>query len=352
MNNHRSKTSASSESLSSLISEEDPLYRQHFDFNQRKEWIDTILLELENNLKLFFQVQIGIAKVDQIEKRNQLKEEISQTLDDEVDVLLNKLEQIRTALKPKTLKLYGKYSNILSALQQVQQVLPIKKEVLLPYTRHRTEDEKLQWITGILAYKAKIQNLKRKIKIMQAAIDETKLELFVLTERSPREIQDLIDQSELELVALKRSGDLALQNYQNEISKQILSLDQHPEYRDLVAEHEQKRRKITKLTVQLGLWIKQYDKFVGEPMKELKVLQEDVDQFPEWKEAIYDPQDERYTKLKLSVEQFEDEIAEEKAEQFAKHHAARVIQRAWRKLMAKKKAKRKGKKGKGKGKRK
>ncbi|KAL1375929.1 hypothetical protein pipiens_017190, partial [Culex pipiens pipiens] len=160
-----------------------------------------------------------------------------------------------------------------------------------------------------------------------------KMETFLLKERSPREIQDIIDESELELIALRQSGDRSFAHLQEEVSRKVLDLENSKEYRALVDEHNQKRRKITKLTVQLQLWIKQYDKFVGEPMKELEALENDVAQFPEWKETVYDPQQEQLEQLTFNVEVLEAELIEEQVEKFRIAHAARVLQRAWRQVL-------------------
>lgn len=231
-------------------------------------------------------------------------------------------------------------------------MLPIKEEVLQPYIYKQSEKSKLQYITGILVSKGKINNLRRKVHATQKAIDEMKMETFLLKERSPREIQDIIDESEMELIALRQSGDRSFAHLQEEVSRKVLDLENSKEYRALVDEHNQKRRKITKMTVQLLLWIKQYDKFVGEPMKELEALENDVAQFSEWKEAVYDPQQEQLEQLTFNVEVLEAELIEEQVEKFRIAHAARVLQRAWRQVLVKKaaKKKKKGKKGKGKGK--
>lgn len=248
------------------------------------------------------------------------------------------------------LKIPDKYEYILREVQRLRRMLPIEIETLLPYKRLRTQDEKLQWITNILVTKTKIQSLRNKIQTTQSATEEMKQETVTLIDGSSDEIQQIIDESQQVLIELKHAEDLKFADLQNETSRKTLDLGSLTEYHNLVNEHDQKRRKITKLTVQLQLWIKQYDKFVGEPMKELQELEEEVDQFEGWKETVYDPQLERYEALKASVDQFESELIEEQVGMFRIAHAARIIQRGWRRVLEKRKRKKKNrKKGKRKG---
>ncbi|XP_039444135.1 uncharacterized protein LOC120424153 [Culex pipiens pallens] len=339
-----------------VIGKDDPEYRKYFDFHLQKQWIDSIVDELEDQLVLFFRVYSGIKRLHNSELRNNLKIQIEELMksDAGVEDIVQKLEEIFANCSFENVEVPDNCYHILESIRTLRNMLPIKEEVLQPYIYKQSEKSKLQYITGILVSKGKINNLRRKVQATQKAIDEMKMETFLLKERSPREIQDIIDESELELIALRQSGDRSFAHLQEEVSRKVLDLENSKEYRALVDEHNQKRRKITKLTVQLQLWIKQYDKFVGEPMKELEALENDVAQFPEWKETVYDPQQEQLEQLTFNVEVLEAELIEEQVEKFRIAHAARVLQRAWRQVLVKKaaKKKRKGKKGKGKGKKK
>ncbi|EAT32674.1 AAEL015106-PA [Aedes aegypti] len=285
------------------------------------------------------------SKLKQIEPRK----EIAQLVRLNAGNLIDGLRLMHKDMKLSKIEFPEKYDHILREVENLRRKLPIETELLLPYKRKRFRDEKLQWITAILANKARIRHLEKRMQSMQAALDEAKLENFALNDRSRREIQEIIDDSEMELSDVKHAADSEFAHLQEESSRKVLDLDMNNEYRDLVNEHNSKRRKITKLTVQLQLWIKKYDKFVGEPMKEMKTLEDDVDRFMEWKETVYEPQVEKYRQLKVSVELFESALMEEQAKQFSKEHAARVIQRAWRAARelrkSKKKPKKKGKKG-------
>lgn len=334
-----------------ILGKDDPHYRSHFDYRLRKQFIDTIIDELEQNLTLFCRIYTNVSKIRKFEVRKELENQIMQLLEVNEDEMSHKLSKIQSDYNLIQYEIPEKYHPILESVKQLRTMLPIEKEVLQPYKRKSTEKEKLQWITRILSSKAKIRNYRRKIRAIQGPIEEAKLELFMINERSPREIRETIYLSKQALRDVKQSGEQKLTLLRDEASKKVLSLDKSNEYRDLTNEHAQKRRKITKLTVQLQLWLNQYDKFVGEPMKELEVLEQEMSKFPEWKSSVYDPQDELYNQLNSSVEILEAELVEEQVEAFRKHHAARVLQRGWRRVLEKKKAKKKGKKkGKRKGK--
>ncbi|KXJ69398.1 hypothetical protein RP20_CCG027254 [Aedes albopictus] len=338
-----------------------------FDFRLRKEWIGHVIDELEENLQLFFCLVNSVQNLPYSRAREQARLEVHQLSTLEPLDLIDHLKHLHTKFGDCryevlyatfygkrflkiNLKISDRYQHILKAIQNLHEILPIERELLLPYKRKSTQDEKLQWITSILVGKTKIHGLRHKIQATHNAIEETKFETSTLIDRSSDEIHEIIDESQQVLIELKQAGDLKFAELQEETSKKILDLDNVKEYRDLVQEHEQKRRKITKLTVQLQLWIKQYDKFVGEPMKELQELETEVDKFEEWKETVYDPQLERYEELRASVDMFEAELIEEQVEAFRIAHAARIIQRGWRRVLEKRKMKKKkGKKGKKKG---
>ncbi|XP_062701715.1 dynein regulatory complex protein 10-like [Aedes albopictus] len=321
-----------------------------FDFRLRKEWIGHVIDELEENLQLFFCLVNSVQNLPYSRAREQARMELHQLSTLAPLDLIDHLKHLHTKFGDCRYEISDRYQHILKAVQNLHEILPIEGELLLPYKRKSTQDEKLQWITNILVGKTKIHGLRHKIQATHNAIEETKFETSTLIDRSSDEIHEIIDESQQVLIELKQAGDLKFAELQDETSKKILDLDNVKEYRDLVQEHEQKRRKITKLTVQLQLWIKQYDKFVGEPMKELQELEAEVDKFEEWKEAVYDPQLERYEELRASVDMFEAELTEEQVEAFRIAHAARIIQRGWRRVLEKRKMKKKkGKKGKKKG---
>ncbi|XP_058467184.1 uncharacterized protein LOC131440152 [Malaya genurostris] len=330
-----------------LIGTEETVYRENFEFNLQKSRIDSIVNELYENLELFFQVHSGI-QLSSDDLKLDFETKILHLLNFGIDYAIQYLKEIQIDNQFQHYEISEKYLPVLEAVQTLYQLVPTKDEILLPYYHQRTETEKRQWIAGILINKAKVRSLQGSISFTQNAIDKTKLELFVQNERSPREIQDIIEQSELRLMELKLTGDREFIQLQENTSNIVLDLEQHKEYRDLIDTHSQKRRKITKLTVQLQLWIKQYDKFVGEPMKDLLALETELEEFPEWKAKIYDPQEERLNQLMFNVDLFEAELTEELIENFRIEHAARIIQRGWRRVLAKKRAKKKGRKGKSK----
>ncbi|XP_062542622.1 dynein regulatory complex protein 10-like [Armigeres subalbatus] len=328
---------------------QDPPFGRALDFQQRKKWIDLVIKELKDNLKLFFSVLIGVQNLRSRQQQAELWGEITELLKLDANDMVEGLKRIYQKRKLSTYEIPEKYDHILQAVRNLGDKLPIEKELLLPFKRQSHSEDKLEWITAILANRARMRNLKKRIHLMHAAIEETNLENFALTDRSRREVGEIIEESELKLTDAKLADDVAFAQLQKQSAKKNLDLDQNNEYRDLCDEHNQKRRKITKLTVQLQLWMKKYDKFVGEPMKEIKVLEDEVDQFMEWTETVYEPEMEKYNQLKVSVEMFEMERFEEQVEMFKKEHAARVIQRAWRaaqeKRKSKKSKKKKGKKG-------
>ncbi|XP_058811368.1 uncharacterized protein LOC131676259 [Topomyia yanbarensis] len=335
-------------SMREIIETENSYNRKNFEFNLQKNRIDSIIDELFKNLKLFFSVNNGIQSLTNRNLQHEFNKEITNLLNSEVEQVISYLLNLKDTHHFEHDETDEKYLSILEAVENLRQLVPSNEEVLLPFYRQRSESEKLQWITGILVNKAKIRSLSGLIRSTQNAIDETKLELFVLNERSPREIQDIVEESELALIELKVAGDREFTQLQEETAKTVLGLDQHKEYQDLIDSHSQKRRKITKLIAQLQLWIKKYGKFVGEPMKELLTLETELEAFPGWLDTVFNPQEERYNQLNFNVDILKAELIEELVEQFRIEHAARIIQRGWRRVLAaKKRAKKKRKKGKG-----
>ncbi|XP_053699020.1 dynein regulatory complex protein 10-like [Sabethes cyaneus] len=314
-----------------------------------KKRINSVLDELSRNLNLFFTVYYGIQNLKDNKRREILNNEISQLLSTDISELIDYLLKLSGLYQEN--KNTEKYQLILNAINNLRQIVPLEEEKLFQYNHRRADEEKFKWTSLILANKVKIRNLRQKIRSTQHAIDEIKLKLFVLNEKSSREIQDIIDRNEKELLDLKQLGDRQYRLLQDEETKKDLDLTRHQEYRNLLDSHSQKRKTITKLTVQLQLWIKQYDKFVGEPMKEVTDLEIELSQFVYWKQSAYDPQEERLNELKYNVDLLESDLIEEQVENFRNEHAARVIQRGWRRILQKRSDKKKNKKRKrGKGK--
>lgn len=79
-----------------VIGEDDPEYRKYFDFHLQKQWIDSIVDELEDQLVLFFRVYSGIKRLHNSELRNNLKIQIEELLksDTGVEDFVQKLEEI------------------------------------------------------------------------------------------------------------------------------------------------------------------------------------------------------------------------------------------------------------------
>ncbi|XP_065074492.1 putative autophagy-related protein 11 [Ochlerotatus camptorhynchus] len=332
--------------IDDVIGREDPTSRQNEDFLLRKTWVDRIVDELDENLKLFFRVMVGFRNLPNNHEREKIYLELSASVKSNEDVMVDRLNHIHTNLQCSRYTILLRYKHILKAVQNIRGMLPNGKQALQLNKRKKTMDESLQWITDILASRARIRNLTKKIHAMQSEIDETKLELFTLKDRSSREIEDITEKSELKLSAVKQSEDERFAELQEEASKKVLGLEQIEEYRDLLRERDQKRRRIIKLTVQLQQWIKQYDKFVGDPMKELKPIEEETKRFAEWKNAVYHPQKDKLKQLMVGVELMKSEQMMAQVDQFRIAHAARVLQRAWRKVLEKRKSRKKGRKGK------
>lgn len=231
-------------------------------------------------------------------------------------------------------------------MQNLRSILPSRNQASKLSKRKKTLSESLQWITNTLANRARNRNLTKKIHALQSEIDETKSELVSLKLQSSQEIEEITEKSEMKLCVIKQSEDERFEELQEKASKIVYDLDQIEEYRDLLKERDLKRRRIIKLTVQLQQGIKQYDKFVGEPMKELKPIEEEANQFAEWKKEVFYPQKEKLEQLKVRIDLWKAEQLKVLVEQFRIEHAVRVLQRAWRKVLEKRKTKKKGRKGK------
>uniref|UniRef100_A0A182WZL8 Dynein regulatory complex protein 10 n=2 Tax=gambiae species complex TaxID=44542 RepID=A0A182WZL8_ANOQN len=160
-------------------------------------------------------------------------------------------------------------------------------------------------------------------------------------------MEDQLTASQSVLVDMKLDGDGIIQRLQNQLASKP-HFETAPDYLSLLDKHEQKKKRIAKMDAQLQLWVKKYDKFIGEPMPSLRALEEKVAGLDEWRDTVFRPQEERLRQLRDQIGVFESIATEEKVQQMRKLHAVRVLQRAWKRTLDIKRAKKGKKKGKGK----
>ncbi|XP_052901961.1 uncharacterized protein LOC128309574 [Anopheles moucheti] len=211
--------------------------------------------------------------------------------------------------------------------------------------KNRAEHETFRWARVIALQESKIESLTRKIEEHERKILERKAQRQRLQQRSEREKDEQLSASQHVLVEMKLEGDGIVQRLQDQLAAQP-NFETTPDYLSLLDKHELKRKRIAKMEVQLQLWIKKYDKFIGEPMGALLELEDRMAGLEEWRDTVFRPQEDRLHQLQEQIGVFEAIALEEKIEEMRKLHAVRVLQRAWKRTLEVKLMKKKGKKGK------
>uniref|UniRef100_A0A182WG70 Dynein regulatory complex protein 10 n=1 Tax=Anopheles minimus TaxID=112268 RepID=A0A182WG70_9DIPT len=192
---------------------------------------------------------------------------------------------------------------------------------------------------------SKLESLNRKIEEYEQKILAQEAQWRRLHKRSESEKEAQLNASQHILVEMKLEGDGTVQRLQDQLASQP-NFETTPEYLSQLDKHELKRKRIAKMEVQLQLWIKKYDKFIGEPMSSLMALEDRMAGLEEWRDTVFRPQEDRLRLLQEQIGVFEAIALEEKIEEMRKLHAIRVLQRAWKQTLEIKRAKKKGKKAK------
>ncbi|XP_019560377.3 dynein regulatory complex protein 9 [Aedes albopictus] len=204
------------------------------------------------------------------------------------------------------------------------------------------------------------QILQEKRALFQAEIEEktSKIERYRedirrLDEQSKNQINEFIDKSDRNMFRYFEQSDNRYEELQKEANRWTTEYETILE-EDLRLEKENRMRK-AKLTHQLQTWLNKYDKDAGERTKELKSLASTLrarqQEFNEWKQNSFDPQEIEY--FEAIEERRLDELRahEERVHLFMMHRAAKVLQRAWRSVAERKRkmrGRRGGRRGKGK----
>ncbi|XP_049539278.1 uncharacterized protein LOC125953638 [Anopheles darlingi] len=214
--------------------------------------------------------------------------------------------------------------------------------------KNRSEQESLEWARLIRRQEAEIDALGRQLADQERKIAAGKDQRCKLQVRSEREMDEQLYASQSQLVDLRIAGDGRIRRLQTQLENEP---DYHtmPTYLASRNQVDQDRKRITRLLVQLQLWIKKYDKLIGEPMGELETLEQQMSGMGEWCESVLEPQTELLRELQEQVDRYEAAALEERIGEMRKVHAVRVLQRAWKRTLEKKrsqKAKKGGKKGK------
>uniref|UniRef100_A0A182P6I2 Dynein regulatory complex protein 10 n=1 Tax=Anopheles epiroticus TaxID=199890 RepID=A0A182P6I2_9DIPT len=144
-----------------------------------------------------------------------------------------------------------------------------------------------------------------------------------LRQRSASEKESQLNDFQSVLVDMRLEGDASIQRLKDELASKP-PFENLPDYRFLMDKHELKKKRIAKMEVQLQLWVKKYDKFIGEPMASLMALEETIGGLKEWQDSVFRPQEERLHQLQAQIGVFEGIATEEKVEQMRKLHAVRM----------------------------
>ncbi|XP_050090834.1 dynein regulatory complex protein 10-like [Anopheles aquasalis] len=327
------------------------------DFILQKRRVDEAFEELLHDLAAFRRVKLYLQADGKgnISKWKELSEQLSVGHDyASFRQGLKDLDEQATA-KPTLESANNDQHPTISFLQDItERVQAIAtKSLLRPESppvriKNRSEQESLEWARLIRRQEAEIDALNRQLADWEQKIADRKDQRCKLQVRSDREMDEQLYTSQVQLVELRIAGDGRIQRLQSELSNE-------PDYRTMPTyltnrdQVDQDRKRITRLLVQLELWIKKYDKLIGEPMVELEELEQRVAGLEEWYDSVLVPQTELLRDLQEQVDAYEEAALEERIAQMKKVHAVRVLQRAWKRTLEGKRSKR-AKKGAKKGK--
>ncbi|XP_058127792.1 uncharacterized protein LOC131285821 [Anopheles ziemanni] len=340
-------------SLVEYLLAEEKAGRENLDFFLQKHRIEEVFEELLKDLEALGRVEFYFGKGQENEKdlwnkfRDALESQRTSYEDlrkllTEFEGKIGKADSVEDGTSPF-------FQEILQRIQHVADKSLLRSPSPPVVIKNRAEQETFRWTRLIMLQETQLESLKRKIEEYKRKIAERQTQRRELQLQSSQEKDYQTSASNAVLVDIKLSGDGVIQRLQEEISSHP-PFESTPEYQASLDRSDQKRKRIAKLHVQLQLWIKKYDKFIGEPMPSLLELEERMAGLEEWKETVLKPQEERLQELKEQVGEFEAIAFEEKVEEMRKLHAVRVLQRAWKRTLEVKRSKKskKGKKGKGK----
>uniref|UniRef100_A0A182INL4 Uncharacterized protein n=1 Tax=Anopheles atroparvus TaxID=41427 RepID=A0A182INL4_ANOAO len=344
---------ASVESFLNNLLEPEETGRENLDFFLQKRRVEEIFEDLLSDLATFGRVAVYLN--GETENRKTSFAKLKRALENrnyydgfrkllgELDERAGKLGPTNEDITPPLLR---------EVLRKVRDVA--EKSLLRPPSppvviKNRAEQESFRWARLIALQESAMESLKRKIAEYEQKLAERQNERRELQVRSHREMDEQLNASHVVRAEMERAGDGVIRGLQEKLAGQP-QLEHLPEYLSSLDQHDQKRKRIAKLYVQLQLWIKKYDKFIGEPMPTLLELEARMAGLEEWKENVLKPQEERLREVREQVEEFEAIALEEKIQEIRKVHAVRVLQRAWKRTLELKRSKKSKKSKKGKGK--
>ncbi|XP_049298259.1 uncharacterized protein LOC125771569 [Anopheles funestus] len=336
------------ESILNLASKSAP--QEDVDFTLQKARVEEAFEELLFDLEALERVELHLKK--QRKDGEQIWKKLKQIAIDPNGY--SKFQQFLRELE-KEAKGLAKCSTSDSTTQLIRetinQVRTISEKSLLRapsppiMIKNRAEHETFRYARIISLQETKIESLNRMIAEHERKIHDCKAQRQQLQQRSESEKEEQLNASQQVLVDMKLEGDVIVKRRQDQLASQP-NFETTPEYLSLLDKRELKRKRIAKMDVQLQLWIKKYDKFIGEPMPSLLDLEDRMAGLDEWRDTVLRPQEECLHQLREQIGVFETIELEEKIEEMRKLHAVRVLQRAWKQTLAIKLAKKKGKKGK------
>ncbi|XP_050080746.1 uncharacterized protein LOC126568329 [Anopheles maculipalpis] len=324
--------------------------QEEVDFTLQKERIQECFDELLNDLKALQRVESYL--------RNQAKDgdntwkQLLEILRDQKgysdfqkilkDLDKNVKKSVECSTTDLTAQLIRDTIKHVQAISQKSLLCPPSPPIII---KNRAEHETFHWKRVITLQESKIESLNRKIEELERKIKERIAQRQKLQQRSESEKQEQLNASQHILVEMKLEGVGIIQRLEDQLASQP-NFETTPEYLSQLDKHELKRKRIAKMEVQLQLWIKKYDKFIGEPMPSLLALEERMTGLEEWKDTELRPQEVQLHQLREQIGVFEAVALEEKIEKMRKLHAVRVLQRALKRTLEIRHAKKKGKKSK------
>uniref|UniRef100_A0A182JZ04 Dynein regulatory complex protein 10 n=1 Tax=Anopheles christyi TaxID=43041 RepID=A0A182JZ04_9DIPT len=327
--------------------------QEDVDFTLQKERIEEAFEELLNDLEAFARVEAHLKKQPN-EGETVWKDLYGYAKDHEqytkfqhlLRALDIKAKGVECGADDPITQLVGEAVRNIRAISDKSLLRPPSPRITI---KNRAEYETFRWSRMIALQESKLESLQRKIEEYERKVIERIAQRQRLHQRSASEKQDLMSASQNILVDMKLEGDGMVQRLKEQLASQP-HFENTPDYLSLLDKHELKKKRIAKMEVQLQLWIKKYDKFIGEPMPSLLALEEKMGGLEEWRDTVLRPQEERLHQLRDQIGVFESIALEEKIEQMRKMHAVRVLQRAWKRTLEIKRAKKGNKSKKGKGK--
>ncbi|XP_062562358.1 dynein regulatory complex protein 9-like [Armigeres subalbatus] len=278
-----------------------------------------------------------------------------------VEMVSNK--NLHKAIAGQIRNLPGVYRKFLSNIREFRKFTIAKMKMTAQKDLAKEKILHRMWLSNERNMKeiAKIEQILREkrasfreeIEEKTAIIEKYRAEIQRQEEQSKREITAFIDESDRNMFHYFEQCDNRYEELQKEANRWVNEYQKILDY-DLRLEKENRLKK-AKLTQQLQSWLNKYDKDAGERTRELNTLASTLrtrrEDFDDWKENVFDPQEKTYFEAIEEHRVAELRAREERMQLFMMKRAAKTLQRAWRSVAERKRkmrGRRGGRRGKGK----